>query len=77
MESITELLKHKQDINNKIIKKVNVDTTVLISLADSMAEAATNMHGQGYTGFIQARDLFMKTIHDMNTDYKEMGKYLS
>ena len=75
--NITNLLKQKSEINDAIANKMQQDTNELIRLADAMAEAATNVQGHGYSVFINAREEFLSTIHAMNKDYSQIGKYLS
>ena len=75
--TITSLLKQKVSINDEIQQKMLTDKAEVIRLADAMAEAATNMQGQGYGEFIKARENFLETIRSMHEDYSQIGKYLS
>ena len=75
--TITNLLKQKVTINDEIQQKMLRDKAEVIRLADAMAEAATNMQGQGYGAFINAREEFLETIRSMHEDYSQIGKYLS
>ena len=67
--NITDLIDQKRFINDAILKQMADDTEELIDLADAMAEAATNVQGQGYTSFIQARDNFVSSIKAKNQQY--------
>ncbi len=37
----------------------------ILSLADDMAQAATNFKGQGYTSFLTAREALKSEIHNI------------
>lgn len=43
----------------------NNDYTKLCDLADSMAQAATTFHGQGYWAFLQAREEFQQALEQI------------
>ena len=55
--------------NNKIEFKVDMGLTTeeqtLLSLADDMAAAMSNLNSQNYKEFIDARDKFRSVINDM------------
>ena len=55
--------------NNKIEFKVDMGLTTeeqkLLSLADDMSAAMTNLNSQNYKEFIDARDKFRSVINDM------------
>ena len=66
---INDLIEQKKKINEQIVKKMYEDTELLKRLADDMAEAATSIQGQGYSRFIETRNLFFNTINKMHKDY--------
>lgn len=67
--TLTQLKKEQMKINNGFIEQIRGDTIVLRTLADNMAECATNIRGQGYTTFLSSRDTFLKSLDNMLKDY--------
>lgn len=66
---ITTLKKQRDDINSQMIDHLKKDTALLKTLADSMAECATNIHGHGYVTFVAARDEFLSQVDRIQKDY--------
>ena len=63
-------LKTQRDtINNLIIDKLEQDKVHLKIMADNMAEAATNIQGQGYGSFVNARESFLSEIDRVVEEY--------
>lgn len=63
-------LKHQRDlINTKILTYMKQDAVLLKSLADNMAECATNIQGQGYANFVNARETFLSEVDRIQKDY--------
>lgn len=62
-------LKNQRDeINNIFLQKIKQDKALVKILADSMAEAATNIQGQGYPAFLNARETFLSEVDRMSGD---------
>jgi len=63
-------LKHEQTkINECLIKQFREDNELIRTMAEHMAECATNIQGQGYTTFIYSRDIFLKKLDTMLLEY--------
>jgi hypothetical protein len=67
---ILENLKtQRNDINAQFLKTMCNDSKNLKILADNMAEAATNIQGQGYGAFVNAREAFLTEVDRILEDY--------
>lgn len=69
---LQELMKKRYDIHNQLVLQVHKDTDELAQMAENMAECATNIKGQGYISFIQARDNFMKQLNKFRENYSSL-----
>ena len=63
-------LKSQQDtIKKHLIFKINNDACMLRHLAEDMAESATAIQGQGYSVFVNARELFLSELGRVTDEY--------
>lgn len=67
--TISELKQQRDNINNSLLKKLLEDKILIRTLADNMAEAATNIQGQGYSVFLNSREIFLSEIDRMSSEY--------
>jgi hypothetical protein len=68
-QTFEQLRLQRDSINNHIIDKLHDDKIQLKIMADSMAEAATNIQGQGYAAFLSTRDTFLSEIDRIVEEY--------
>ena len=66
---LTQLKKAQLKVNEGLIEHFKQDNADIKELAENMAECATNIHGQGYSAFVLARDSFLKKLDTMLSDY--------
>ena len=66
---LQELLKHKDALHAQIVKQIETDSDSLKTLADNMAECASNMNGQGYNSFIASRESFLSDLNRVKSNY--------
>lgn len=66
---IQELKNQRDNINNQILAYMKEDAVLLKTLADNMAECATNMQGQGLPAFVNARESFLSEVDRIQKDY--------
>lgn len=64
-----QLRQQRDSINNLIIDQLEQDKVHLKIMADNMAEAATNIQGQGYGSFVNARETFLSEIDRIVEEY--------
>ena len=70
MEQTLALLKQQRDdINRQFLTKMYKDNVHMKILADNMAEAATNIQGQGYAAFVNARETFLNEMDRISDEY--------
>ena len=67
--SINELKRQRDEITNKVLSQLHKDSNLLKVLGDNMAEAATNIQGQGYANFLNARETFLAELTRIQIDY--------
>lgn len=68
-QSLEQLKQQRNDINIEFLKTMCRDSKNIKVLADNMAEAATNIQGQGYITFVTAREAFLDEMDRMLADY--------
>lgn len=66
---LQKLRQQRNSINEQILAYLKQDSILLKTLADSMAEAATNIQGQGYANFVNARETFLSEVDRIQKDY--------
>lgn len=59
---LLDLVKQRQDLQCSILKELNNEVLTIKLAADYMVECATNIKGQGYSSFINAREEFLSRI---------------
>jgi hypothetical protein len=59
---LNQMLNARQQLNADIVNCLAEEVSQIRALADHMSECATNIKGQGYSTFVQARDDFMSKI---------------
>lgn len=59
---LKQLIDQHDKLREQLLLQINRDASRLCDLADTMAECATNVQGQGYSAFINARKDFMDEI---------------
>lgn len=66
----------KQDIvtvhatyKQSLRQQLDRDHSLIKQLAEDMAEAATNIQGQGLQSFLQSRALFLDTVDKLHMNY--------
>lgn len=70
MDKNFEQLRTQRDmITNQIIDRLYEDKVHLKIMADNMAEAATNIQGQGYGAFVNARETFLSEVDRLVEEY--------
>lgn len=57
-----ELIEKRQNLNRDIFKCLLDDVSEIRCLAENMSECATDIKGQGFSTFIQARESFLYKI---------------
>lgn len=68
-QTLEQLTQQRNDINNQFLQRLHDDKVHIKILGDSMAEAATNINGQGYVGFVNARETFLAEIDRIVEEY--------
>lgn len=68
-DTIRELRKRKDEITISFLSQLKADSNLVKTLGDNMAEAATNMQGQGYANFVNSRELFISELNRMHGEY--------
>lgn len=63
---VTELIDQRKSINDKILGCLESDIVAVKIAAESMAECATDIKGQGYASFMQSREAFMDTVEKLH-----------
>ena len=66
---LQDLLNQRYSIHMQLVKQLREDTDLLATKAETMAECATNIKGQGYSSFMTARDDFIKYLNDFRENY--------
>lgn len=66
---LQELRAKQEQLQNQMLKQIKEDSILLRVLADNMAECATNIQGQGYATFLQARENFLTELDRLYDDY--------
>jgi superoxide dismutase len=66
---LQDLIKQQNTLHAKIVDQIENDTQTLQTLADNMAECASNMQGQGYSSFINARENFLSELQRIKGNY--------
>lgn len=69
---LTELIEKHDTIHQNLLVRLGDEVSDIRSLADTMAECATNMHGHGYVSFINAREEFMKAMDKFKDDMRKI-----
>ena len=59
---IENLIKQHDELNRQLATEVSRDTQRLKEMAETMAECATNIQGQGYSAFITSRENFLTEL---------------
>lgn len=67
--TITELKRKRDEITLSFLSQLKADSNLIKTLGDSMAEAATNIQGQGYGNFLNARETFLSELNRMHDEY--------
>lgn len=68
-QTFEHLRTQRDTINNQIIDKLYDDKIHIKLMADDMAEAATNIQGQGYLSFVNAREKFLSEVDRIVEEY--------
>lgn len=68
-KTLEQLRREKDEIENAVLKKLREDNTQIKIMADNMAEAATNIQGQGYGNFVNARQTFLSEVDRISKEY--------
>lgn len=69
MINLEKLCEEQNLIEQKFNERVREDNFYIRSLADNMAEAATNIQGQGYAAFVAAREQFLREMDRLCDEY--------
>ena len=68
-QTLENLRNQRNEVNAQFLKTMCNDSKNIKILADNMAEAATNIHGQGYLSFVNAREAFLAEMDRVLEDY--------
>jgi hypothetical protein len=68
-QSLENLRNQRNEIDAEFLKTMCTDSKNIKILADNMAEAATNIQGQGYITFVTAREAFLSEMDRVLEDY--------
>lgn len=66
---VSELKEKQLQLQKDMLKQIREDSLLVKRLADNMAECATNIHGQGYSAFLDARETFLSELDKLYEEY--------
>ena len=66
---IQNLIDTQTEFKREVRKQLELDSLAIKQLAEDMAEAATNIQGQGLQTFIQTREQFLATVQRTREKY--------
>lgn len=69
---VTKVSNMLTEVDMILCRKIESDCSLLIKLADDMAESATKFEGQGYKIFLESRNSFVSVLEDMSKEYKNL-----
>ena len=77
--TMQQLMADQKAFTQRLCEQMKKDHTTVKQLAEDMAECATNIRGQGYSAFMDARNRFLTQIEKMHDSYSELfaGSYKS
>lgn len=67
--SIEEFRELQKQVGRQYVNQITKDISSIRQQAECMVENATNIQGQGYSAFIESRDIFMKNLDQIEKDY--------
>lgn len=70
--TVQQLMTDQKAFASRLCEQMEKDYETVKRLAEDMAECATNIQGQGYSAFIEARNRFLTQIEKMHDEYAEL-----